>query len=127
MNQADTITNRQLFDFMIEFKEEMTEFKKETNKRFDRIEDTQHQHTKILSDHSRTLSDHSRTLSDHSRTLKEHSKMLHDYSSVLHEHSKHLFELLKRGDTLKVKISGTMILINALVAIFCATIISLLI
>lgn len=99
MNHTDTITNRQIFDFLNRFKAEMTEFKETTNKRLDRIEDTQHEHTKMLNEHSK----------------------------VLNEHSKHLFELLKRGDTLKVKISGTMILINALIAIFCATIISLLI
>lgn len=52
--------------------------------RFDAIEETLDEHTKILGDHSRILDEHTRILHEHTKILGDHSRTLREHDSKLH-------------------------------------------
>ena len=79
------------YDMNASFKklsEYLTQIEDNNERRFQSIETTQREHSKILGEHTRILGEHSQRLDRIETTLDDHTKRLGRIETTLDEHSK---------------------------------------
>ena len=77
---------------------EVSEFRCETNQRFDMIEGIVREHSGQLQNIEATLADHGRQLADHGRQLTDHGRQLTDHGRQLTDHGGRLDRIETKVD-----------------------------
>ena len=83
---------------------EVSEFRCETNQRFDMIEGIVREHSGQLQNIEATLADHGRQLADHGRQLADHGRQLTDHGRQLTDHGRQLTDHGGRLDRIETKV-----------------------
>ena len=77
---------------------EVSEFRCETNQRFDMIEGIVREHSGQLQNIEATLADHGRQLADHGKQLTDHGRQLTDHGRQLTDHGGRLDRIETKVD-----------------------------